>query len=57
MTVIETPSARTCRRCGRSEEWDDAAGKWVAAGDDITNLGTAHCVHDWDVDGYNDPLR
>jgi hypothetical protein len=58
MDEVQPPSERTCQRCGRVDVWDEAAGKWVAAvRDGEVRKGTPHCVHDWDVDGYDDPLR
>lgn len=47
MTGLRTPSQRTCRRCGRSEVFDEQVGAWRI--DD--EVGRSHCLHVWDITG------
>ena len=57
MTEVVPPSERTCERCGRHDVWDEDAQKWVVdtKGEDA-ELGTPHCLHEWDINGSFNPL-
>jgi len=58
MTDIVPPEERTCERCGRTDQWDEDAQKWVVAEDDgDPQHGTPHCLHEWDINGAYNPLR
>ena len=38
--------------CGCVEPWDADAGTWrVAATDGEPQVGSLHCIHEWDVNG------
>ena len=55
---IVPPDRRECQRCGRRDEWDEAAGKWVIAVEDgERRVGNKHCVHEWDIDGAYNPVE
>lgn len=54
MVDIRAPKERTCTECGRSERWDEDAGNWRVADDEVGNV---YCVHDWDVTGTFTPIE
>ncbi len=43
---LRRPSTRACERCGRAEEWDEAATTWR-----VEETGRLFCVHEWDING------
>lgn len=58
MTAIVPPRERFCVRCGRHSVWDDKKETWVAAVvDEERQVGTAHCLHEWDISGNYSPVR
>jgi hypothetical protein len=58
MTTIIPPSERQCERCGRKDVWDDDAVKWVVAEEDgQPQVGTPHCLHEWDINGAYSPVE
>ena len=49
---LQTPEKRSCDLCDRVEIWDDDAGTWrVATTDGESQVGSLHCIHEWDVNG------
>lgn len=52
--VIRQPRARTCVRCGREEQWDDAREAWQV---DTDGVGEVYCIHDWDITGEFTPVK
>lgn len=50
---IAPPTERTCERCGRTEQWDDAGEAWQIADD----VGAVYCIHEWDVNGTYVPFE
>ena len=50
MVRIDPPERRRCERCGRVERWDGRA--WAAAG----QVGSPHCIHEWDITASYNPL-
>ena len=54
---IVPPDRRECQRCGRRDEWDEAAEKWVIAVEDgERQVGNKHCIHEWDINGRYSPV-
>jgi hypothetical protein len=51
--TIVPPAERTCERCGRQDRWDDGSVNWVIDG----AAGSAHCIHEWDINGTYNPVR
>ncbi|MFW6458452.1 MAG: HEWD family protein [Halodesulfurarchaeum sp.] len=49
---IRRPDRRTCLRCGRTEEWDEAGETWRAV-----EVGSVFCVHEWDITGTFNPIE
>lgn len=47
MADLRSPHERTCRECGRTEIYDESAGKWKID----TEVGSPHCLHVWDITG------
>lgn len=57
MTSIEPPTERICERCGRKDIWDEDSETWVAATEGGTQrVGTAYCLHVWDISGSYNPI-
>ena len=55
--TLRTPDRRSCELCGRTEVWDEDSGAWrVAAGDDGPEVGSLHCIHEWDINGSFAPF-
>lgn len=52
MATIVPPRERTCERCGREDEWDDATENWVVEG----APGDPFCLHSWDINGSYNPV-
>ena len=49
---LRTPEERSCDLCDRVEIWDDDAGTWrVVTTDGELQVGSLHCIHEWDVNG------
>jgi hypothetical protein len=44
---VRRPDERNCERCGRREQWDEAATSWRVADES----GVAYCIHEWDING------
>jgi hypothetical protein len=55
MTEVVPPTERECERCGRTEEWDEERSTWTVPDAD-GDPGTAHCLHEWDINGTYNPL-
>jgi hypothetical protein len=57
-TKLRTPEERTCERCGREEYWDDADRVWRIVEEDGERLvGSAYCIHEWDITGEFSPIE
>jgi hypothetical protein len=57
MSAVVPPSERVCERCGRKDVWSEAKQKWVVAEEDgERQTGTAHCLHEWDINGTYNPF-
>lgn len=57
MVEVVPPNERICERCGRHEVWDDDAWTWVVADEDgEPEPGSAHCLHEWDINGDYNPI-
>jgi uncharacterized OB-fold protein len=57
MTEVVPPSERVCERCGRKDAWDESEQKWVVVEEDgERQTGTAHCLHEWDINGTYNPF-
>ncbi len=58
MSTVIPPTKRQCERCGRTEVWDDEQTTWVAANEEGNqNLGTPHCLHEWNINGSYNPFE
>ncbi|WP_188976623.1 HEWD family protein [Halocalculus aciditolerans] len=53
MSVIRTPSERSCVQCGRDERWNPDQGSWEVAAE----TGSVRCIHDWDITGSFTPVE
>jgi hypothetical protein len=57
MVEVDPPSERACERCGRRETWDAEVATWTVAGEGAdVQRGSAHCLHEWDINGTYNPL-
>jgi len=57
VTELRKPTRRECRRCGRTERWDDEAETWaLARADGEALVGRVYCVHEWDINGQFAPF-
>jgi hypothetical protein len=55
---LRTPTRRTCERCGRVERWDAVKTTWrVAEADGDRQVGSAYCIHEWDINGTFAPFE
>ena len=58
--TLQTPSERTCERCGRVEVWEESTGTWRLAVDesgDPQAVGSPYCIHEWDINGSFAPFE
>ncbi|PSQ37418.1 hypothetical protein BRD05_00615 [Halobacteriales archaeon QS_9_70_65] len=54
---IVPPDRRRCQCCGRTDVWDESAGKWVIAAENgERRVGDKHCIHEWDINGQYNPI-
>ena len=54
---IVPPDRRRCQRCGRTDVWNESAGKWVIAAENgERRVGNKHCIHEWDINGQYNPI-
>lgn len=52
---IKAPTERVCERCGRRERWDDEREAWQLETED-EEIGSPHCIHEWDINGSFQPI-
>ncbi|WP_049896629.1 HEWD family protein [Natrialba chahannaoensis] len=54
---LRKPTARVCESCGRAEHWDNDLGAWqIARTDGTKQVGSPHCLHEWDINGTFNPV-
>ena len=56
--ALRRPKKRVCERCGREEVWNEELETWrIRVIDDDPRVGSAFCIHEWDINGTFVPFE